>query len=295
MSACFTLLFSVSSKVKRRGTAAFLCVPFLLTPLLVEEVLHAYLPDLFHSALLGLFFYLYATDKWRAAMPVLLMAMLTRESTLLLCLVIVVLELIWGRRRVAISTALTAVVGMLICGLVGTHGQPNIHALGTFSFMVLKIPYNFLKNWFGIVLWTNTFDWKPPSVVSLRMPRWFPAGHITQIGLAPWDPQGPLINILTLLTEFGLGTSVAIRALTQSCRGFLLGTSRTVRLSFCYGSVAVALGTTSGSLIERLVGYGWPAFSIAVPIPDHSCTALYARPVFPDFFWCTLSCVGCRP
>jgi hypothetical protein len=264
--SCFTLLYSVSSVVKRAGTRPLLCLPFLLSPLFVSGVLDAYLPDIFHAALLGVFFCLYATENRRTAWPFLLMAMLTRENTLFLCLVIVVLELLWGRRRMTVSAAATGVAGAAICAVVGSRGQPNIHALSSLAYLALKVPYNFLKNWLGIVLWTDTFSWKCATAFSVKIPRWLPSGHIREIGLAPWDPKLPLNTILTLLTEFGLGITVALKALTRHCRAALHEVPQTVSLSYWYGLLAVALGTLTGAGTARLVGYGWPAVWIAVPV-----------------------------
>jgi hypothetical protein len=264
--SCFTIVYCVASLLKRLGLAPLWCAPFILTPLLIDEALHAYTPDVFHAALIAAFFYFFAAERWRAALLFLFLATLTRESTLLLCFVIVAFEFRGGRRRMALGAAGTGVLGSVICALIARHGQPNIHALNSMAYLALKVPYNLLKNWFGIVLWTNTFEWKSATTFAIRIPRWLPAGHLRELGLGPWAPEGPLTTMLALLTVFGLAATVAVKALAKQRGSSLKAIPRTVTLSLWYGVIALALGTVTGAGVTRLVGYGWPAFWIGVPV-----------------------------
>ena len=264
--SCFAFLFLVALTLKGYGVQPIVCLPLLLTPLLFERTWDAYLPDLFHASLLGGFFYSYATEKRRTAWVLLLMATLTRETTLLLCLMILVFELLGRRRKVALGALAAGIIGTAVSSLLASHSQPNIHGLGTFAYLASKVLYNVLRNWLGVMLWMNTFGWKCSLAYSVVLPGWVHLGDIQKLGVCSWDPGVPLRTILIVLTEFGLAGTVALRALAPGWRSCLNGMPRGVRLSYWYGLVAFVVGTVTGASVSRLVGYGWPAFWVAVPV-----------------------------
>ena len=264
--SCFALLLLVALTLRRWGVRPILCFPVLLTPLLLDMTLDAYLPDLFHASLMAGFFYCFGTGKKATAWVLLLAATLARETTLVLCFVILLLEWLWGRRKAALAALAAGIIGIAASWLVVSHSQPDIHGLGSFAYLALKVPYNVLKNWLGVMLWVNTCGWKCSLAYSINLPGWLHLGNIDKVGVCPWEPGTPLRTILIVLTEFGLMGTLALRALAPARRSCLNRMPEVARLSYWYGVVAFILGTATGANVSRLVGYGWPAFWLGAPL-----------------------------
>lgn len=186
--SCFALLLLVALTLRRWGVRPILCFPVLLTPLLLDMTLDAYLPDLFHASLMAGFFYCFGTGKKATAWVLLLAATLARETTLVLCFVILLLEWLWGRRKAALAALAAGIIGIAASWLVVSHSQPDIHGLGSFAYLALKVPYNVLKNWLGVMLWVNTCGWKCSLAYSINLPGWLHLGNIDKVGVCPWEP-----------------------------------------------------------------------------------------------------------
>lgn len=254
-----------------------LSVVALASPLLLSMFRDYYLPDLFYASLLGLFF-LFTFEhaesqkmyRW-ASLLVLFLLFLTRESTILLVLSLVLISIYKAsERKFALSAIAIALIGILVHSLVGRLGQANIHAINELLYLGLKIPFNFLKNIFGVQLWTNTFaaqtiDTCKP-LVQMNLPVWLSLGSVRNLGVCPFEPAYPLKTIKFLLTTFGVAPTIVLFFLGKDFKRILRNSPFWLTVALTYGLISFFIGTSVGASVERLIGYGWPCFWIAAPV-----------------------------
>lgn len=275
----FGLTFGVALILQETTSSPLLLIPVMGSPFLLHLFQRYELPDLFHAALLGLFF-LTVTRHRLAGLLVLFLLLMTRESTLLLvaCIILVAWYQSWP--RLAIETVAVSLVGVAVLAVVGTFGQPNIHQLNPLLYLSFKLLYNFSSNILGLAFWTNTYESYNPlfcsPVWTMPLPAWVPAGSVHTVGLCTPDPARVLTTLSHLLTTFGVLPTLVLAWLI-SLRGeggeVLKSPSPWFPVALLYGVLAFVLGTSTGGGVDRLVGYGWPAFWIAAPI----LLAVYAQ------------------
>ncbi|MCE0498306.1 MAG: hypothetical protein LV481_10215 [Methylacidiphilales bacterium] len=241
--------------------------PFLaLVPLLsaypFESLALAYLPDLFDAAFTALFFLLLLKNCRVSAMVVLLFLCLVRDGTLLLC--VVTAGVAWNRRDMGLvwKSLVVLVFGLILNSALTTSGHSNSHHLWEPLYLVLKVLYNFMGNVFGLVFWTNLRPALGVPFVTWDVPSFLhKLGRDTQFGLAlnGWQPVNTLMVLATL---FGNGPLFLIM-FWRKIRHFALPLP--VQLALVYGLLSYFLGLALGNWVFRLVGYGWPAFWLALP------------------------------
>jgi len=183
------LLLSVVFTVRWLGGERTIWPVILFCPLLLEYFRAAYMPDLFHAALLGVLFL--ALLRAELLVPPILVALyLCRESTVLVALVLV-LYFAWRRKYgYAAGAVIATVLGMVVVGLFAPAGSQNIHHFSTGSYIALKSVWNFLSNWLGLRLWQPTFALQPTSpwgcpnpLLTLRLP-----GVSSPLVVCDWHP-----------------------------------------------------------------------------------------------------------
>ena len=202
---------------------------------------------------------------------VLFLLYITRESTILLTLSVVLISVYKpNERKFALAVIGVTLIGVFVSSLAGRLGQTNIHAMSDLLYVGLKIPFNFLKNILGMQLWTNTFAaqlggaCKP--VVTINLPAWLLIGSIRSIGVCPLDITYPLSTITSLLTTFGIAPTILIYSLRMNFRRILENSPFWLIVALTYGMISFFVGTSVGASVDRLIGYGWPSFWIATPV-----------------------------
>jgi hypothetical protein len=242
--------------------------PLLLwCPILVEYFRAAYMPDLFHAALLaGLWLALMRAEP--LVYPILVALLLCRESSVLAVFVVTV-YFVWRQRYWQAAGAVVAgVLGMALVGLLAPAGSRNIHHFSTGSYIALKSVWNFLSNWLGLRLWQPTFavqatfPWScPDPLLTARLP-----GFSSPLVVCDWHPE----TIVETWTNFFGVMSLSCAFLAAGWRALYAGRVERrwqVALSIgVYGLLAGVVGTFTGTATYRLVGYGWPLLWIAVPV-----------------------------
>lgn len=269
--AVFSLLvctISASYFITRTTHSPPLAFALLMSPLLYEYFTRCYLQDLFHAAILALFFVALAHERLMIALALLFAAVLTRESTLVLSAVLMVWALVGRRKALVLGAGLVSAAGLLVTSIAGGFGQGNIHGIHQLLYLVLKVPFNFLKNVAGVVLWSNThaayMPGYPSPVFVYPLPDWLWFGSVRAIGLCPFDPSYPITTALLLLTEFGILPAAAALVLVRSRGRLFAGQPWWMKVAFTYGALAFLAGPCIGA-VYRLAGYGWPAFWLAAP------------------------------
>ncbi len=220
----------------------------------------ATLPDVHAAAWLAT---VLALTAWRAwwALPVLVLAIVCRESLALVGPVLAIMAWRQGRRRLAFGALVATAVGL---GLVSSvTGDGNIHHLRGWLYLPAKSAFNLLRNVLGLEPWTSTRDsWE--RVWTWQLPAWIPAGEITEVGFCGFRPLRPAWLLTSLVCWFGVAP------------GWLLGRRRTVarcwaeaplwaQVALVYGVLAALLTPAEGTQVWRLFGYAWPAVWLALP------------------------------
>jgi hypothetical protein len=247
------LLFDLSPWI----TAVFILSPF---PLACLE--NGYMPDLFHTMLITLFFLLLLREKWIAALVILAVAYMARENTLVLCLVFGVMAWLKNLRLIAIGSGCVIAYGTAFGAWALRQGQPNIHHLPDFLYLALKVPHQFLKNVLGFRIWSNTLPFGDPFL-KITLPHALQIGEVRVLGFCYPEWDLPLVTLLSLLTLFGAGPLIIW--LTRRLELWNEPHPLAMRVAFVYGLIVFFLGTSVGDGVERLIGYGWPLFWIGLP------------------------------
>lgn len=114
------LIFAlVASAILAQHTGSALWIlPVAVNPLLVHLFISAYLPDLFHMAMLALFFMFLSQELFVAAIVLFVPLCLIRETSMVLGMVLVV-AFLWQRRLLlGLATLGTIALGSVLVGAV---------------------------------------------------------------------------------------------------------------------------------------------------------------------------------
>jgi hypothetical protein len=224
------------------------------------------LPDLFDAFLLTIFLYFLWSGRYLLAMCMLFPLELTRESTSL----VLVCLLIAGFRKIRwylLATAMIAFAGgkQVVAHLTKVT-LASRHGLGEGLYDLLKIPWNLARNVFGVCLWTTTlqdFCQQPRWVISL--PGHIHFGGIHDIGYCFYDPGLQLLWLLLSFSMFGLLPLILVFLANRNLKSLW---PDDVFLRFCivYGSLSFLLAPLLGASVDRLIAYSWPAFLLGVPL-----------------------------
>lgn len=253
VSVCYLAL---QTKAPRWILFAIAIVPFWA--FLLQDLV---LPDLWYSALLAVMFLLLAGEHMLAASLMMFPLMLSRESTslTLICLLIAA----WGymRWRDRIVALLSAIGGSLLVKHLAVRAQPNMEHLPQSIYMLAKVPWNFMRNILGIVPWSNV---NPEfcTVPAWSMPIHF--GSVRTVGICGFSADIWIPIVQGTLTNFGLLPMLVAwlwwRRRKLDVRNVLL------RFTLLYGSVSLILAPVLGTWFVRLFGYCWPIFFVSLPL-----------------------------
>jgi hypothetical protein len=246
--------------VKLGGNPWFIVLCFL-TPLPVEALQAAYLPDLCHMFFLALFFLLLLFDWEFLALAVMLTAFLVRENTLLLCVATGILAWLNGRKTLAFGSFIVLVAGSMAGGIFARVGLPNSHLWPEWLYLAVRVPHDFLANVMGIVIETNVHLVHKPQWTWTIPPPWR-IGRDQEAYLT-LDWTWPCRTFVVLLSWFGCGPLIVWWARKKA--KLFQDWNLTVQIAFGYGLVCYLLGTSLGYSTTRLIGYGWPLFWIWLP------------------------------
>jgi hypothetical protein len=243
----------------------------LLTPFSVALTGNVYSPDLLQSAFIALSLLALARHNTWVFLILMWLAQLTRETTLLLSVVVAALAFRHQKKGLSATTIAVALLGLSMTSLLARGGGTNIHHMNGALYALLKAPYNVLKNVLGLLLITNTqvavgdlsVTSRPP-LQTYDLPQWLQLGEIRRIYLYI-HPIAPLSTLRTLLVSFGVLPWVLLRRRGR-LRGLLPPQTLPIGAAAIYGSLLFIFGAALGAGVERLMGGGWPAFLIATPL-----------------------------
>jgi hypothetical protein len=234
------------------------------SPLLCYYFQNFYLPDIFYSFLLILFIITLKKEKIFFSSIILFLLFITKETSFLISMIILIIY--WFRKNkksfyIILSVTIFSLFFSYLCQKLG---KPNIHHLNSGIYLVLKLIYNFLYNVTGIKLWTNTFLLVPCDPAYLfHLDNFHFLGNIKSVGICGFDIYRPIGTLCILSSVFGvLLVTLIIHIKKYKLKNTIKGLPIEVQFCFIYGIIMFVMGTSSGSWVYRLVGYGWPAFWI---------------------------------
>jgi hypothetical protein len=259
----------VLGQIRSLGLAAAI----VLCPMILFRFRETYMPDCFHAAIAAVFFLLLVRKAWWYAMPLLFFMQVTRESTVLLSVFVVLVAAYHRNWKIAGSAILFTLLGIGVVGRYAGEGQGNVHGASSLVYFVGKVPLNVLPNVFGVRIWTNTHAKNDPAtfpdepLVKWDLPAWLPSGDMHQVGIYRFEPTTPLSNLRVLLTFFGVMPSLVLLVVVWK-RWHLLrddGLSQVAQLALVYGLASYFLSPALGTAFGRYVFYAWPMAWIAAP------------------------------
>ena len=204
--AAFCLLVTAISCLTPESLSGVEMAALLASPLLFNLFRNWYLPDLWHAAWLA-FFLLALHRRWFvSSLAILFILQISRESTVLLALVVVLLAVVQRRWKYAIGAGIAVALGILVVRHFTKSAQPNIHHMNDLAYLVAKVPANTLANLLGVIPWTDSYQQQMPEFYpgaplwKMAVPHGLPSGGIHEIGIYRIDPQQPLRTALLWLT-----------------------------------------------------------------------------------------------
>jgi len=239
----------------------WLFLPLVATATVVDEYRNYYWHDLFYAALCALFFLALRMNRW-VSLPILLMLYMTRESTILLVAVLVLVAMLRRQWGFLVSVLLVGMAGMKATSMLMARAMPNHHGVSMLTLDVLKVPFNFALNICGLEFWTNTnaATLDPPRWVA-DVPSWLHLGNIRQVGYCGFHGVRPLGMLVLMCSAFGTLPALVIRAVTRG--GVRLHNQRfDCAVAFVYGGIMFVLAPLVGSIPSRYILYSWPMFWI---------------------------------
>lgn len=253
-------LLAVFSLATRSGAPRWTLLVLALVPFWPQLLGEAGLPDPFYTALLAAFLLALEREWMTLAAALLFPLMLTRESTslTLVCFLLTCWrQMRWPQAVLALGSA---AAGMLLVRHLSAGSLPNPEHLSGGLYMAGKLVANTARN-LGVMPWSNVYR------EVCAVPVWQHAVHlgpVRSVGVCRFSADGPRELCATVLTVFG-ALPVAGIALWASRQRPAEPVSAMTRFALVYGGVSVLLAPMLGTWLERLVGYGWPLFLVAVP------------------------------
>jgi hypothetical protein len=261
-----TLTIAVTWILKKLTHLPLLILPLLLSPASSQFISSFYHHDLFYAALLALLFLtLWQEKTWLPIFVILVALFLTRESTLLLSLCLIAVAWIKSKRKFIIPVAAASLLGLAVTSYVTRSSPANVHQMDNLVYLALKIPFNFFQNVFGVKIWLNTFVKVEPPLFTVELPKWLHLGSVSAVGLCPWLPIFPLTTLFLFLTSFGVAPLLLWDSLSKFRRRIFAEMPPWLLLLVTYGLISFLITPLLGSSLSRYIGYGWPAFWLAVP------------------------------
>jgi hypothetical protein len=251
--------------LKKTIKSSLLLVPIFLLPYFAVILKAFVLPDFFYIFLLSLFFLELFYKKESLSLLVLFLLFLTRESTIILGLIFFVVCLARSRKLLSAAALLVVLASIFITQKVGNLGLPDAYHLNGFSYLILKAPYDFLSNVFGVRLWTNALPNVCAPAFLFNLPQNLVLGSINKIGFCGFSALAPLQTIVALLTVFGAMPFVLFYTLFSNFKLILGKAPLWAVVSVIYGAIAFFTSVFVTNAIERSAGLGWPAFLLATP------------------------------
>jgi hypothetical protein len=243
----------------------YIYTPFVLSPILVYTFESYYLPDLFFfTALLLSVVFLTNNNIYLYILSLLVLFATRGASTILVAVFIVLLCYIKNDMRLLYGTVFASIIGLAGSSLLGARGAGNPHNMNSIAYVLGKLPFNFLKNYGGLSISTNTLGGpKESMLLTVNFPKFLPTGSVRELYIYDFSFDRIVSTMVTLLSIFGVLPTLLLSDLRRYGGNIFTSTPIFFGFSLSYGLVSFLVAPCLGASVFRLVGYGWPAFWIA--------------------------------
>ncbi len=268
MGVLSAFLFFVLNSVILKKTInlkPILLFPIFFSPYFLLIIREVFEPDAFYLFLTSLFLLFLFFEKEIAVLQVFFLLYLSRETTSLLGLILAIAAWFKGKKLFVIGVIVIFLTSVYLSGILNSIGKPNIHNLNTSLYLVAKLSFNFLTNVLGIKPWANTYANCEP-IFKLSLLRLEQLGNINEIGFCGFNILAPVQTSIILLTLFGIAPLFLFYILIKKRKIIFKEISFWMIVALIYGIANYFIGIIAGTGIQRIVGYGWPAFLLATPI-----------------------------
>ena len=265
MVSLFCFLITTSRILKKNLKSPLLVIPLFFLPYFIWVSREVFLPDIFYVFLTALFFLCLFLKKESVGLITLFLLFLTRESTIVLGLILLLFSLMRSKKILFAATLVVIAISVFTTGQISSLGLSNPHNVGSSFYLVLKFVYNSLNNFFGIKLWANTLAQSCEPVFRIVLPNWPLFGSVREAGFCGFDFSSPINSFLALTTTFGVAPLVFFYLFLKKTKFILREAPFWVSIAAVYGLVYYFLGVSAGTGVARMVGYSWPAFLLATP------------------------------
>ena len=247
---------ALNTKAPRWLLLAIAVVPFW-GPFLENLVL----PDLWYSALLALVLLMLAGEHMLGASLMMFPLMLSRESTSLTLICFLIACWGWMRWRDRIIAVVSTIAGSVMVSHLAARAQPNFEQLPASIYMLAKVPWNFMRNVLGLVPWSNV------NTEFCTVPAWtmhVQLGRLHAVGICGFSLAGGVKMSQSVLNDFGL-LPLLVAVLWWRCQKIAIK-NVLLRFTLLYGGISLLLAPVLGTWFDRLLGYAWPLFFVALPL-----------------------------
>ncbi len=253
-----------------------------------------YIQDMFAAALTALLLLLLRSSEPNSQFPIpcspfpipliLFLLQLTRESSALLSLVLIALAL-WRRRwRLAVGAFAAMAAGMAVVAWANRDALPSANGLDGGVYLVAKAVANGVRNFTGVIPWNDGYAarmpwyYPDPPVWKCALPAFLQMGNVHEVGIYKFMPGVVLRTFALWLLYFpgvillffkGVSTTTG----QQDNRSAILNSQFSIHNSPFYIQYSLVVGLVfwllapfSGPSLDRLVGYAWPLFWVALPM-----------------------------
>lgn len=269
LASLFIFIFIILLISQKANKNIFIAFPFIFSPFIFILFKDYYLPDIFYGALISVFFYFLFKENFLISVIVLFFLALSRlEMTILLALPLFIFSIVKFKKTIAIAIVFLLIFASIILSYFGSLGKPNMHNLPDAVYVAVKFPVNFLKNVFGINLWTNTFSGLtgtciPKSV--LILPSWLQYGSVKSVGICGFSLSRPFKTLSIMISIFGLAPLIIFLFIIKNFKKIFSFNSLWISVAVIYSALVFIIGPGGGTGVSRIVGYAWPAFLLVAP------------------------------
>lgn len=261
------IFFVLSATILKKAInlKAIFLFPLFFSPYFLLTIREIFEPDAFYIFLTSLFFFFLFYEKEIAVLLTFFLLFLSRESTSLLGVILAIAAWFKGKKLFAVGVIMIVLISMYLSGVLNSIGRPNIHNLNNSVYLLAKVSFNFLTNVLGVRPWANTYANCEP-VFKLSLPRAEQLGDINEVGFCGFEIIRPIQTLIILLTLFGIAPLFLFYAISKNWKTVFQKIPFWLLIALVYGLTNYFIGIVAGTGIQRIVGYGWPAFLLVVPV-----------------------------
>lgn len=290
VSVAFTLAIVAAIAVKTQSPR-WLLLAIAIVPFWSPQVQYFVLPDALYAAELAVLLVLLLLDRLGAAALMMFPLMLTRESTSLtvVCLLIAAWKpMRWRDRIVAVASA---GLGTWAVSRLDAGSLSNKEQLPPSIYMLMKVPWNLLRNVLGLQPWSNV------NSELCTVPRWslpLHLGPIHAVGICGVSFSPLYVWLTAVVYNFGL--LPVLLGYIWWHRRHHKGRSVLLRFVLLYGAISFALTPMLGTWMIHLSSYAWPLFFVALPLllDELPLPAMHGSRAWAALGFFALHIVACR-